>query len=118
MPACYLIVQNGNSRKTIIAGSKTYIASQTRRQEIQQQQDLDGFQKRAASLFISVLSKDKIDRESISGIDKANLAQREIGKMVIQTIRDLGGTMPEDLPTPVKSCTKKPLNSGKIELSD
>ena len=36
-------------------------------------------------------------------MEKANQAHFEVGKKVRETIKDLGGTMPEDLPTPTKS---------------
>ena len=37
------------------------------------------------------------------GKTEANKTHYEVGKKVRQTIEELGGTMPEDLPTPDKS---------------
>jgi hypothetical protein len=37
------------------------------------------------------------------GKTEANTVHREVGKKVRQTIKELGGTMPENLPTPDKS---------------
>jgi DNA-damage-inducible protein D len=42
-------------------------------------------------------------REHIKGKIKANKTHYEVGAKVRQTIKDLGGTMPENLPTPEKS---------------
>jgi hypothetical protein len=42
-------------------------------------------------------------RESIRGKRRANDTHYQVGAKVRQTINDLGGTMPEDLPTPEKS---------------
>lgn len=44
------------------------------------------------------LYKEKINLES-----KANKIHYEVGKEIRNTIKKLGGTMPEDLPTPSKS---------------
>ncbi|MBW2165983.1 MAG: DNA damage-inducible protein D, partial [Deltaproteobacteria bacterium] len=59
--------------------------------------------------------------ENIQRKTKANKTHFEVGKKVRQTIEELGGTMPEDLPTPeedmkklerqVKSAEKR-LNNG------
>ncbi|WP_300259714.1 DNA damage-inducible protein D [Clostridium sp.] len=57
----------------------------------------------AANLFRATQTEEKLRREKIRGKEKANQAHFEVGKKVRQTIRDLGGTMPEDLPTPTKS---------------
>lgn len=60
----------------------------------------------AANLFRATQTDDKLRRENINGKDKANQTHYEVGKKVRQTIEELGGTMPEDLPTPGKSVKK------------
>ena len=62
-----------------------------------------GSEELAANLFRitqteSRLKKDKIDTEK-----KANKTHYEVGKKVRKAIADIGGTMPEDLPTPKKN---------------
>lgn len=53
----------------------------------------------AANLFRATQTEEKLKREKIKGKQKANQAHYEVGKKVRQTIKELGGTMPEDLPT-------------------
>jgi DNA-damage-inducible protein D len=53
----------------------------------------------AANLFRATQAEEKLRREKITGKDKANKAHREVGAKVRQTIKELGGTMPEELPT-------------------
>lgn len=57
----------------------------------------------AANLFRATQTEEKLRRENIHGKDQANRTHYEVGTKVRQTIKELGGTMPEDLPTPDKS---------------
>lgn len=57
----------------------------------------------AANLFRATQTEEKLRREQIKGKVAANQAHYEVGAKVRQTIKELGGTMPEDLPTPQKS---------------
>lgn len=57
----------------------------------------------AANLFRATQTEEKLRREEIDNKKDANLTHYEVGWQVRQTIANLGGTMPEDLPTPEKS---------------
>lgn len=57
----------------------------------------------AANLFRATQTDEKLRRENIQGKAAANQTHYEVGRKVRQTIADLGGTMPEKLPTPEKS---------------
>lgn len=57
----------------------------------------------AANLFRATQTEEKLRRENIQGKKAANQAHYDVGRKVRQTIQELGGTMPEDLPTPEKS---------------
>lgn len=77
----------------------------------------------AANLFRATQTEEKLRRDRISGKKKANETHFDVGKKVRQTIEELGGTMPEDLPTPKKSIRqiekeqkKLPENKNRPEL--
>ncbi len=193
--ACYLIVQNADPSKTIVAQGQTYFAIQTRIAEVQQMKEYQeltseeekrlflrsellkhnsqlasaakdagvidskdyaifqnyGYQglyggmtakdiharkglkksqkildhmgstELAANLFRATQTEEKLRRENIKGKQKANMTHYEVGAKVRQTIKELGGTMPEDLPTVenIKQIEKKKkqLNSGEKETN-
>lgn len=59
-----------------------------------------GSEELAANLFRATQTEARLKREEVCGEHKANKTHYEVGKKVRQTIHELGGTMPEKLPTP------------------
>ena len=97
--ACYLIIQNADPKKEVVALGQTYFAIQTRKQEL------------AANLFRATQTEEKLKRDNVKTKNKANETHYKVGKKVRKTIEELGGTMPENLP--VADSIKKQLKETK-----
>lgn len=79
------------------------------RQDIHQKKGLTGNQEildhmgsteLAANLFRATQTEEKLRRDNIQGKVAANRTHYEVGRKVRETIKELGGVMPENLPTP------------------
>lgn len=67
----------------------------------------------AANLFRATQAEDKLRREKVSGKINANSVHYQVGQTVRKTIAELGGVMPENLPTPEKSIKQLERKSKK-----
>lgn len=72
----------------------------------------------AANLFRATQTEEKLRRDHVKGKENANRTHYTVGAKVRQTIKDLGGTMPEDLPTPDKSIKQLEQEQRKNELKE
>ena len=69
----------------------------------------------AANLFRATRTEEKLKRENVRGKQRANDTHFEVGRKVRQTIKELGGTMPENLPVPETSIQQ--ITSAKKKLA-
>jgi len=65
--------------------------------------DYMGSTELAANLFRATQTEEKLRRDRIQGKKLAYQMHYNVGQKVRQTIKELGGTMPENLPTPSES---------------
>ncbi len=62
-----------------------------------------GSEELGANIFRITQTEAKLKKSKINNEDLACATHNYVGKAVRRTIKELGGTMPEDLPTPEKS---------------
>lgn len=72
----------------------------------------------AAKLFRATQTDDKLRRDGVKSKKVANETHEDVGRRVRQTIEDIGGTMPEDLPTPETSVKKLEREKKRLEGGD
>lgn len=80
--------------------------------------DYMGSTELAANLFRATQTEEKLRRDNVQGKNEANRTHYEVGEKVRKTIHELGGTMPEDLPTPEKGIKQIEREREKKKLAE
>ena len=73
-----------------------------------------GSEELAANLFRITQTESRLKKDNIKTEKEANFTHYEVGKKVRKAIADIGGTMPEDLPTPKKSLKQLEKEKNKM----
>ena len=68
----------------------------------------------AANLFRATQAEEKLIRDQVNSKQQANQTHFDVGRKVRQTIEELGGTMPENLPVPEQSIKQIETASKKV----
>lgn len=71
-----------------------------------------------AGLFRINQTKQKLLKDNVQGEQEAKDVHFEVGKKVRKAIADIGGVMPEDMPTPKKSLKKLEKEKKQIEVKE
>lgn len=102
-PIDYAIFQNKGYQGLYGGLSMKDIHARKKLKKSQKILDHMGSTELAANLFRATQTDEKLRKDHIVGKEAANQTHYQVGAKVRQTIKELGGTMPEDLPTPDKS---------------
>ena len=71
-----------------------------------------------ANLFRINQTKQKLLKDKVQGESNASDIHYEVGKKVRKAIKDIGGTMPEDMPTPKKSLKELEKENKKLKITN
>nr|WP_243424733.1 DNA-damage-inducible protein D [Mordavella massiliensis] len=93
-----------NERNDVVCHRDDYNIHKRKSLEISQKiHDYMGSTELIANLFRISQTEEKLRNDEISGAKAATATHYMVGKEVRGAIEKIGGTMPEDLPTPEKS---------------
>lgn len=115
-PRDYAIFQNKGYQGLYGGLGAKEIHSRKKLKKSQKILDFMGSTELAANLFRATQTDEKLRREKIRGKQAAYDAHYKVGRKVRQTIKELGGAMPEDLPTPDKSIAQIERGQEKKKL--
>lgn len=68
-----------------------------------------------ANLFRINQTKQRLIRDNVKGENNAKVVHYEVGKKVRKAIQDIGGMMPEEMPTPKKSLKELEKEKKRLE---